>query len=51
MHQHPAAFPAKIMAQVLRVSRSGWYAWLKRRQMPSPRQLLCRKNSATAFPA
>lgn len=42
----------KSMARVLRVSRSGGYAWLKRRQMPSPRQMRrqqCDKRVAQAF--
>ncbi|MEC5317700.1 IS3 family transposase [Brenneria populi subsp. brevivirga] len=43
MHQHQAEFPVKTLARVLRVSRSGWYAWLKRRLAPSSR-LVCRRQ-------
>ncbi|WP_408064733.1 IS3 family transposase [Yersinia pseudotuberculosis] len=52
IHQHQAAFSVKSLARVLRVSRSGWYAWLKRRQSPSPRQMRrqqCDERVAQAF--
>lgn len=42
----------KSMARVLRVSRSGGYAWLKRQQSPSPRQMRrqqCDERVAQAF--
>lgn len=42
----------KSLAWVLRVSRSGWYAWLKRRQSPSPQQMRrqqCDERVAQAF--
>jgi transposase InsO family protein len=35
--EHAARFQIKILARVLQVSLSGYYAWLKRREKPSPR--------------
>ncbi|HCI6877959.1 TPA: IS3 family transposase, partial [Klebsiella quasipneumoniae subsp. similipneumoniae] len=38
IEKHQAEFSVKAMCRVLRVARSGWYAWLKRRHQPGPRQ-------------
>ena len=38
IEKHQAEFSIKAMCRVLRIARSGWYAWLKRRHQPSPRQ-------------
>ena len=39
MKQHKQQFTIKAMSRVLQISRSGYYAWLKRRQAgPGPRQ-------------
>ncbi len=40
------------MYRVLQVARSGWYAWLKRRHQPGPRQqfrLICDTAVSQAF--
>lgn len=38
MEKHTPEFAIKAMARVLKVSRSGFYAWCKRKGNPSPRQ-------------
>lgn len=38
IENHRAEFSVKAMCRVLRVTRSGWYAWRLRRQQITPRQ-------------
>ena len=38
IEKHQAEFSIKTMSRVLRVARSGWYAWRLRRYKVSPRQ-------------
>jgi len=38
IEKHQAEFSIKSMCQVLRVARSGWYAWHLRRHQIRPRQ-------------
>ncbi|WP_370822705.1 IS3 family transposase [Pectobacterium polaris] len=38
IEKHQAEFSIKAMCRVLRVARSGWYVWLTRRHLNSPRQ-------------
>ncbi|MCU6243966.1 IS3 family transposase [Enterobacter asburiae] len=38
IENHRAEFSVKAMCRVLRVARSGWYAWRLRRQQITPRQ-------------
>lgn len=38
IEQHRAEFSIKVMLRVLRVARSGWYAWRHRRNVISARQ-------------
>lgn len=38
IENHRAEFSVKSMCRVLRVARSGWYAWRLRRHQPGPRQ-------------
>ncbi|CAK8742755.1 IS3 family transposase IS3F [Sodalis praecaptivus] len=38
IQQHQAEFSIKAMCRVLRVARSGWYAWRKRRTVISAHQ-------------
>ncbi|EKB4282369.1 IS3 family transposase [Escherichia albertii] len=38
IEKHQAEFSIKAMCRVLRVARSGWYAWCQRRTRISPRQ-------------
>jgi putative transposase len=42
--EHAAQFQIKILARVLQVSLSGYYAWLKRREKPSPRATASRAS-------
>lgn len=39
IENHRAEFSIKVMCRVLRVARSGWYAWSLRRHQPDRRQL------------
>ncbi|CAI1137513.1 Integrase core domain [Serratia plymuthica] len=50
--KHRAEFSAKAMCHVLRVARSGWYAWRLRRHQPGSRQqfrLICDEAVVKAF--
>jgi len=38
VHTHSREFPVQLMCQVLEVSRSGYYRWLRRRRIPAKRQ-------------
>ncbi len=38
IEKHQAEFSIKAMCRVLRVARSGWYAWMNRRAVMSARQ-------------
>jgi putative transposase len=38
MDEHQGTFRVSAMSRVFQVSRSGFYAWRKRRDNPSPRQ-------------
>ncbi|EPM3271595.1 IS3 family transposase, partial [Escherichia coli] len=38
IENHRAEFSIKAMCRVLRVARSGWYVWLRRRHQMSLRQ-------------
>ncbi|CRY38429.1 transposase for insertion element IS3 [Yersinia enterocolitica] len=38
IEKHRAEFSVKAMCRVLRVARSGWYAWRLRRHQITPRQ-------------
>lgn len=52
--KHQAEFSIKAMCRVLRVARSGWYAWRLRRYQVSPRQrfrLNCDNAVRKAFSA
>lgn len=52
IEQHQAEFSIKAMCRVLRVARSGWYSWRKRRLQPGSRQqfrLLCDAAVHQAF--
>jgi hypothetical protein len=52
IEKHQAEFTVKTMCRVLRVARSGWYAWRLRRHQPSPRQqfrLICDAAVHKAF--
>ncbi|MDE8559435.1 IS3 family transposase, partial [Pantoea vagans] len=52
IEEHQAEFSVKAMCRVLRVARSGWNAWLKRRHQPGPRQqfrLICDTAVSQAF--
>ncbi len=52
IEKHRAEFSVKAMCRVLRVARSGWYAWLLRRHQISPRQqfrLTCDEAVRNAF--
>ncbi len=52
IEKHQVEFSVKAMCRVLRVARSGWYAWLKRRHQPGPRQqfrLICDTAVSQAF--
>ncbi len=40
IEKHQAEFSIKTMCRVLRVARSGWYAWPLRRHQITPRQQL-----------
>lgn len=50
MDEHQGTFRVSAMSRVLQVSRSGFYAWRKRRDNPSPRQQR-RKQIDTAVKA
>lgn len=52
IEKHQAEFSIKAMCRVLRVARSGWYAWLKRRHQTGPRQqfrFICDTAVSQAF--
>ncbi|MCI7893947.1 IS3 family transposase [Klebsiella pneumoniae] len=52
IEKHQAEFSIKAMCRVLRVARSGWYAWRLRRQQITPRQqfrLVCDTAVRQAF--
>ena len=52
IEKHRAEFSVKAMCRVLRIARSGWYDWLKRRHQPSSRQqfrLICDEAVGKAF--
>ncbi|HCM1919247.1 TPA: IS3 family transposase [Salmonella enterica subsp. salamae serovar 28:r:e,n,z15] len=52
IENHRAGFSIKAMCRVLRVARSGWYAWRLRRQQITPRQqfrLVCDTAVRKAF--
>ncbi|HHJ4164318.1 TPA: IS3 family transposase [Raoultella ornithinolytica] len=52
IENHRAEFSVKAMCRVLRVARSGWYAWRLRRQQITPRQqfrLVCDTAVRQAF--
>lgn len=52
IEKHLAEFSVKAMRRVLRVARSGWYAWLRRCHQPGPRQqfrLICDTTVSQAF--
>jgi len=52
IENHQAEFSIKAMCRVLRVARSGWYAWRLRRQQITPRQqfrLVCDADVQKAF--
>ncbi|WP_145564331.1 IS3 family transposase [Yersinia aldovae] len=52
IENHRAEFSIKAMCRVLRVARSGWYAWRLRRQQITPRQqfrLVCDTAVRKAF--
>ncbi|WP_134187204.1 IS3 family transposase [Buttiauxella sp. BIGb0552] len=52
IEKHRAEFSVKAMCRVLRVARSGWYAWRLRRQHITPRQqfrLVCDTAVRQAF--
>ncbi|WP_233972433.1 IS3 family transposase [Pectobacterium versatile] len=52
IENHRAEFSVKAMCRVLRVARSGWYAWRLRRQQITPRQqfrLVCDTAVRKAF--
>lgn len=52
IEKHQAEFSIKAMCRVLRVARSGWYAWRLRRHRPGPRQqfrLVCDEAVRKAF--
>lgn len=52
IEKHLAEFSVKAMCRVLRVARRGWYAWLRRRHQPGPRQqfrLICDTAVSQAF--
>ncbi|SUY95176.1 IS3 transposase B [Citrobacter freundii] len=52
IENHRAEFKVKAMCRVLRVGRSGWYAWRLRRQQITPRQqfrLVCDTAVRKAF--
>ena len=52
IEKHQAEFSIKAMCRVLRVARSGWYAWRIRRLQLSPRQQFrrqCDKAVSQAF--
>lgn len=52
IENHRAEFRVKAMCRVLRVARSGWYAWRLRRQQITPRQqfrLICDAAVRQAF--
>ena len=54
MGEHQGTFRVLAMSRVLQVSRSGFYAWRKRRDNPSPRQQRRKQLDAavkTAFKA
>ncbi|MBR9958196.1 IS3 family transposase [Cronobacter sakazakii] len=52
IEKYQAEFSIKAMCRVLRVARSGWYAWRLRRHQPGPRQqfrLICDAAVRKAF--
>ncbi|EDT2040741.1 transposase, partial [Salmonella enterica subsp. enterica] len=52
IENHQAEFSIKAMCRVLRVARSGWYAWRLRHHRQSPRQqfrLICDAAVRKAF--
>ncbi len=52
IEKHQAEFSVKAMCRVLRIARSGWYAWRSRRCQISPRQqfrLVCDDAVRNAF--
>ncbi|WP_368678915.1 IS3 family transposase [Dickeya zeae] len=52
IEKHQAEFSIKAMCRVLRVARSGWYAWCIRRSQTTPRQqfrLTCDETVRNAF--
>jgi len=52
IEKHQAEYSIKAMCRVLRIARSGWYAWLKRRHQSGPRQqfrLICDTVFSQAF--
>lgn len=52
IEKYQAEFSVKAMCRVLRLARSGWYVWLKRRHQPGPRQqfrLICDTEVSQAF--
>jgi len=52
VEKYQAEFSIKAMCRVLRVARSGWYAWRLRRHQPGPRQqcrLICDAAVRKAF--
>ncbi|RLM03729.1 transposase [Gibbsiella quercinecans] len=54
IEKYQAEFSIKAMCRVLRVARSGWYAWRLRRYQISPRQqfrLNCDNAVRKAFSA
>jgi len=45
MHNHAAQFRLSVMARILQVSRSGFYAWRQRQSIgPGPRQQRCHER-------
>ena len=45
MHNHSAQFRLSVMARILQVSRSGFYAWRQRQSIgPGPRQQRCHER-------
>ncbi|EEV5811189.1 TPA: IS3 family transposase [Escherichia coli] len=52
IEKHQAEFSIKAMCRVLKIARSGWYAWLKRRHQSGPRRqfrLICDTAVRQAF--
>ena len=52
IEKYQAEFSVKAMCRVLRIARSGWYAWRRRRYQISPRRqfrLICDESVRKAF--